>query len=203
LSGRTTPAYRDIATTQRPARALAARLDGAHLDPYASFGQAYWGNPNLLLVYPFPASPRFLGLHLLLHLGLGLFGAFLFLNTEVRSREAALTGAFAFGLSGYVLSSAAFLNATTTIAWMPWLLFAVARVRTGAGRPGPPRPGSPAFPPPAPLAPGGEPALAALALLLASARALRGPAAERGRGLLALLGGGLGAALLVSSWLLE
>src|ERR1019366_2624863 len=92
LSGRTTPAYRDIATTQRPARALAARLDGAHLDPYASFGQAYWGNPNLLLVYPFPASPRFLGLHLLLHLGLGLFGAFLFLNTEVRSREAALDG---------------------------------------------------------------------------------------------------------------
>ncbi|MGZ5429743.1 MAG: hypothetical protein ACXWFS_12100, partial [Thermoanaerobaculia bacterium] len=32
LSGRTTPAYRDIGTTQRPARALAARLDGAHLD---------------------------------------------------------------------------------------------------------------------------------------------------------------------------
>ena len=136
LSGRTTPAYRDIATTQRPARALAARLDGARLNPYASFGQAYRGNPNLLLAYPFPASPRFLGLHLLLHLGLGLLGAFLFLNTEVLSREAALTGALTFGLSGYVLSSAAFLNATTTIAWMPWLLFAIARARTATGRPG-------------------------------------------------------------------
>jgi len=203
LSGRTTPAYRDIATTQRPARALAARLDGAHLDPYASFGQAYRGNPNLLLAYPFPASPRFLGLHLLLHLGLGLFGAFLFLNTEVRSREAALTGAFAFGLSGYVLSSAAFLNATTTIAWMPWLLFAVARARTAAGRPGLLRAGGLALVSSALLVLGGEPALAALALLLAFALALRGPAVERKRGLLALLGGGLGAALLVSPWLLE
>ncbi|MFI5120691.1 MAG: hypothetical protein ACHQM4_09770, partial [Thermoanaerobaculia bacterium] len=196
LSGRTTPAYRDIATTQRPARALAARLDGARLDPYASFGQAYRGNPNLLLAYPFPASPRFLGLHLLLHLGLSLLGAFLFLDTEVRSKEAALTGAFAFGLSGYVLSSAAFLNATTTIAWMPWLLYAVARARAAATRPGLLRAGGLALVSSALLVLGGEPALAALALILSFAFALRGPAEARRRGLLALLGGGLGAALL-------
>ncbi len=203
LSGRTTPAYRDIATTQRPARALAASLDGARLDPYASFGQAYRGNPNLLLAYPFPASPRFLGLHLLLHLGLGLLGTFLFLGTEVRSREAALAGAFAFGLSGYVLSSAAFLNATTTIAWMPWLLFAVARARTAAGRPDLLRAGGLALISSALLVLGGEPALAALALLLALALAIRGPGEERKRGLFALFGGGFAAALLVSPWLFE
>jgi hypothetical protein len=203
LSGKTTPAYRDIATTQRPARALAARLGAARLDPHASFGQAYRGNPNLVLAYPFPASPRYLGLHLLLHLGIGLLGAFLLMSTEVRSPAAALTGAFAFGLSGYVLSSAAFLNATTTIAWMPWTLLAVARARAATGRAELFRAGGLALLATALLVLGGEPALAALALLVALALALRGPAGGRGRGLLALFGGGLAAALLVSPWLLE
>jgi hypothetical protein len=203
LSGKTTPAYRDIATTQRPSRALAARLGAARLDPHASFGQAYRGNPNLVLAYPFPASPRYLGLHLLLHLGIGLLGAFLLMSTEVRSPEAALTGAFAFGLSGYVLSSAAFLNATTTIAWMPWTLLAVARARAATGRAELLRAGGLALLATALLVLGGEPALAALALLVAFALALRGPAGGRGRGLLALFGGGLAAALLVSPWLLE
>ena len=203
LSGRTTPAYRDIGTTQRPARALAARLGAARLDPFASFGQVYRGNPNLLLAYPFPRNPRFLGLHLLLHLGLGLLGMFLFLRGEARSRDAALTGAFAFGLSGYVLSSAAFLNATTTIAWMPWTLLAVQRARTAATRADLVRAGGLALVACSLLVLGGEPALAALALLLAFAFAVRGPAGVRRGGLLALLGGGFGAALVVSPWLLE
>ena len=203
LSGRTTPAYRDLATTQRPARALAARLGAARLDPYASFGQAYRGNPNLVLAYPFPASPRFLGLHILLHLGIGLLGAFFLLLTEVRSPEAALAGAFAFGLSGYVLSSAAFLNATTTIAWMPWVLLAVARARLATTRGHLLRAGGLALFSSALLVLGGEPALAALALIVALVMAFRGPAEARWRGLLALFGGGLVAALLVSPWLLE
>ena len=203
LSGRTTPAYRDIATTQRPARALAARLGAARINPFASFGQAYRGNPNLVLAYPFPANPRFLGLHLLLHLGIGLLGTFLFLGTQVRSRDAALTGAFAFGLSGYVLSSAAFLNATTTIAWMPWTLLAVQRARAAETRAELLRAGGLALVACSLLALGGEPALAAIAILLAIALAVRGPAAARRGGLVALFGGGLGAALVVSPWLLE
>ena len=203
LTGASTPAYRDIGTTQRPSRALASALGPAKLNPAASFGQAYRGNPNLVLAYPFPAAPRWLGVQLLLHLGLGLLGAYLFLRTEVRSQEAALVGALAWGLSGFVLSSAAFLNAATTLAWAPWLLFAVARARAaetsratlGAGL-------VVAFAASL-LVLGGEPALAALALLLAGAYALRGPGPARLRGTGALLGGGLVAALLVSPWLLE
>jgi hypothetical protein len=203
LTGATVPAYRDIGTTQRPSRALAAALGGAKLNPAASFGQAYRGNPNLVLAYPFPTSPRWLGLQLLLHLGLGLAGAFLFLRTEVRSAEAALLGAFAWGLSGFVLSSAAFLNATTTLAWAPWLLYAVARARAAETGRAAARAGLLVVLSASLLVLGGEPALAALALLLAGATALRGPAPARLRGTGALLGGGLVAALLVSPWLLE
>jgi hypothetical protein len=203
LTGASTPAYRDIGTTQRPARALAATLGPARLNPAASFGQAYRGNPNLVLAYPFPASPRWLGVHLLLHLGLGLLGAYLFLRTEVGAPEAALLGAFAWGLSGFILSSAAFLNATTTLAWAPWLLWAVARARAAPNRRGLATAGLVALLSSALLVLGGEPALAALALLLALAFALRGPREERARGAGALLGGGLVAALLVSPWLLE
>ncbi len=203
ISGRTTPGYRDIATTQRPARALFARLGAARLDPNASFGQSYLGNPNLVLAYPFPANPRYLGIHLLLHLGIGLLGAYFFLRTEVRSRDAALVGAMAFGLSGYVLSSAAFLNATTTIAWIPWLLFAVQRARAAESRAELVRAGGLCLAASCLLALGGEPALAALAILLAFALAARGPAPARRRALMALPGGGLLAALVVSPWLLE
>lgn len=203
LTGASVPAYRDLATTQRPAHALAAALGAAKLNPAASFGQAYRGNPNLVLAYPFPASPRWLGVQLLVHLGLGLLGAYLFLRTQVRSPEAALAGAFAWGLSGFVLSSAAFLNAATTLAWAPWLLFAVARARGAPSPRAAVRAGLVACLASALLVLGGEPALAALALVLAAAFALRGPAPERLRGLGALLGGGVAAALLVSPWLLE
>ncbi|MDX9734966.1 MAG: hypothetical protein RBU36_12630, partial [Thermoanaerobaculia bacterium] len=74
LSGRATPSFRDLATTQRPARALAASLGDAALNPHASFGQTWRGNPNLVLAYPFPVAPRWLGVHLLLHAALGGFG---------------------------------------------------------------------------------------------------------------------------------
>ncbi len=203
MTGASTPAYRDLATTQRPSRALAATLGAAKLNPAASFGQAYRGNPNLVLAYPFPTAPRWLGVQLLVHLGLGLLGAYLFLRTEVRSPEAALVGAFAWGLSGFVLSSAAFLNAATTLAWVPWLLYAVARARTAEGARATVRAGLGVVLSTSLLVLGGEPALAALALLLAFATALRAGPPERLRGTGALLGGGLVAAVLVSPWLVE
>ncbi len=202
LSGRTTPSFRDIATTQRPARALAASLDGASLNPHASFGQPFHGNPNLVLAYPFPAAPRWLGLHLLLHAALGGLGLLVFLRLLGRSPEAALAGALAFSFSGYALSSAAFLNAATTLAWVPWLLASVAAAR---------REGRRAFQlallgaaaSSALLAHGGEPALGLLGILLALAFALAGPRGTRLRATGALLGGGLLAALAAAPYVLE
>lgn len=200
ISGSATPYYRDIGTTHRPAGALAARLGAASLDPYASFGQAFLGNPNLVLAYPFPRAPRFLGLHFLLHLGIGLAGAFVLIRQLVRSPEAAWVGALSWGLSGVVLSSAAFLNATTTLAWIPWLLAAVL-----AGRDREKRllalPGAAAASALAVL--GGEPALAALGIAVAFGLALSGPAGTRRPALTALAGGGLLGLLLISPWVLE
>jgi hypothetical protein len=203
LTGQTTPFYRDLGTTQRPARALYATLGPASLNPHASFGQPYRGNPNLVLAYPAPRSPRFLGAHLLAHLGLALAGAFAFLRRLGRTAAAALFGAFAFGLSGYVLSSTAFLNATTTIAWAPWLLFFVALAREASGR----RrhllallgvSASSVL-----LLLGGEPALGLLTILLAFAFSAAGPAGTRVRAMGTLTGGGLVAALAIAPWLLE
>ena len=119
LTGETAPFYRDIGTTQRPALDLYRQLGPARLNPHASFGQPYWGNPNLGLAYPFPKGPRFLAARLLLHLALGAAGATLLFARFVKAPEAALVGGLSFALSGYVVSSTAFVNATATIAW-PW-----------------------------------------------------------------------------------
>ncbi len=202
LTGEATPFYRDIGTTQRPARDLYRRLGPARLNPHASFGQPYWGNPNLALAYPFPKGPRFLGLHLLFHLALGAAGATFLFARFVKAPEAALVGGLSFALSGYVVSSTAFLNATTTIAWIPWLLFFVHRLRDAPGRA--------ALAPAAGIATaaallvlGGEPALASIGLVLAVALAASGPRGTRLRSLGTLLAGGAAAALLLSPWLLE
>lgn len=202
LSGRATPSFRDIATTQRPARALAASLGNASLDPAASFGQPYHGNPNLVLAYPFPVAPRWLGVQILLHALLGGLGFLVFLALLGRSPEAALAGALAFSFSGYALSSTAFLNAATTLAWVPWLLASVATTR---------RDGRPAFllgllgaaASGALLAHAGEPALGLIGILLALAFALAGPRGARLRAASALLGGGLVAGLASAPYLLE
>ena len=202
LSGRATPSFRDLATTQRPARALAASLGGASLNPHASFGQPFHGNPNLVLAYPFPAAPRWLGLHLLLHAALGGLGFLLFLRLLGRAPEAALAGALAFSFSGFALSTTAFLNSATTLAWIPWLLASVAAARLegrhafrlallGAAASG------------ALLAHAGEPALGLIGILLALAVAFSGPFGTRLRAAGALLGGGLLAATATAPYLLE
>lgn len=202
LSGQATPSFRDIATTQRPARALAASLGGASLNPHASFGQPFRGNPNLVLAYPFPVAPRWLGVQILLHTALGGLGFLLFLSLLGRTPVAALAGALAFSFSGFALSCTAFLNAATTLAWIPWLLASVAVARRegrrafvlgllGTGASG------------ALLAHAGEPALGLLGILLAFAFALSGLCGTRLRAAGALLGGGLVAALAAAPYLLE
>ncbi|HEV8267747.1 MAG TPA: hypothetical protein VGR00_05920, partial [Thermoanaerobaculia bacterium] len=202
LSGRATPCFRDIGTTQRPSRALYATLGPSALNPYASFGQTYYGNPNLVLAYPFPKDPRWLGVHLLLHLAIGLVGAWLFFRRLVRNEEAALLGALAYGLSGYVLSSCAFLNATTTLAWLPWLLASVHAARRG-GRLSFASSTFGAAASSMLLVAGGEPALGTIAILLAASVALTSTPGTRLRSLTALaLGGAIGAVAL-SPWILE
>ncbi|MEO6325720.1 MAG: hypothetical protein ABIT01_20315 [Thermoanaerobaculia bacterium] len=202
LSGRSVPFYRDLGTTQVPARALSAELGTARTNPHASFGQPYLGNPNFVLAYPFPRGVRRVGLHLLTHLALGLLGAFFLFRQQVRSTQAALFGALSYGLSGFVVSSAAFLNATTTIAWMPWVLGTVIWLRRAAGR----ERGVALMALTVTIALlvlGGEPALALLALLVAAGLALSGPRGTRLRTSIALAGSGIVSALLLSPWLRE
>ena len=207
LTGSATPFYRDLGTTQRPARELyasvgVASLGRASLNPYASYGQPYWGNPNYVLAYPFPTGSRFLGFHLLFHLALGALGATLFLRRFVRAPEAALVGGLSFGLSGYVVSSTAFVNATTTIAWIPWLLLSTHGLR-GTTWPRVLVPVLGVAATSALLVLGGEPALAAIGIALAFVVAVSAPSGTRGRNLGGLLAGGLSGAAAISPWLLE
>jgi hypothetical protein len=129
LAGRETYCFRDFGTTHRPAFALAAQGKAEQWNDHASFGQPMRDNPNLLLRYPTVHAPRATGIHLFLHFVIGLIGMRFFLRSMGCSAEGAVFGAIAFALSGYVVSSVSFLNASTTIAWMPWLLHAAIRLR--------------------------------------------------------------------------
>ncbi len=121
LTGEETFLLRDLGTTHRPAAVVFAQLGFARTNPYASFGQPYLGNPNLLVAYPFPKSAG-ISAQIVMHLALCLTGMFVLLRRMATSPEGAFLAASAFTLSGYVLSATASLNAVTTIAWVPWLL---------------------------------------------------------------------------------
>ena len=112
---------RDLGTTHRPAAMVFSKLGLARTNPYASFGQPYAGNPNLLVAYPFPKSPG-ISAQIIVHLALCFSGMFVLLRRLATSLEGAFLAASAFTLSGYVLSATASLNSVTTIAWIPCLL---------------------------------------------------------------------------------
>ncbi len=202
LTGEAVPFFRDIGTTQRPGRVLFEKLGRASINPHASFGQPYYGNPNFLLAYPFPRAPRFLGLHLVLHVFLGVCGAALFLSRRVRTPQAAILGGVTFGLSGYAVSSTAFLNASATIAWIPWLLYFLERAREAAGKTWPSvlsvccAAGTVSL-----MLLAGEPALAALGFVAAFFSAVTGTG--RRVKLIALMLAVTAGVLVISPWLLE
>ncbi len=132
LSGRDTLCLRDVGTTHRPAFTLAAMEGIVRWNGHASFGQPFRDNPNLLLRYPTVHAPAALGIHLFVHFIIGLLGMRMLLRGLGCSAEGASFGAIVFGLSGYALSSASFLNAYTALAWMPWLLYGAVRLRDDA-----------------------------------------------------------------------
>ncbi len=133
LTGREAFFLRDLGTTHRPAASLFSQLGFARTNPYASFGQPYFGNPNLLVAYPFPKGIAAMSLQIIAHLGLAFVGMFALLRRMSTSGEGAFVAASAFTLSGYVLSATASLNAVTTIGWIPWILWSSLRTRTPAG----------------------------------------------------------------------
>lgn len=112
---------RDIGTTHRPAWALFPTLRFAKVNPAASFGQPYRGNPNLLVFYPFPKSARTVEAHVAAHLALLAAGMTAFLRRR-GLKTGAIAGAIAFALSGYVLSASSSLNSLATISWIPSVL---------------------------------------------------------------------------------
>jgi hypothetical protein len=129
ILGRSRLRYRDLGTTQAPAAALQREIGLASVNPRASFGQPFRGNPNLLVYYRAPISWTSVESHLVLHWLLGLAGMYFFLRSLALSKHAAGIGAIAFSCSGYVLSSLSFLNASTTIGLLPWVLWAAVSDR--------------------------------------------------------------------------
>jgi hypothetical protein len=130
LTGQETFFLRDLGTTHRPAAVVFAQLGFARTNPYASFGQPFLGNPNLLVAYPFPKSAG-ISIQIVVHLALCFAGMFVLLRRMATSPEGAFLAASAFTLSGYVLSATASLNAVTTIAWVPWLLVVAEALARG------------------------------------------------------------------------
>src|SRR5439155_18291831 len=104
-------------------------------DPYAAAGQATFPDalnqlflpPVLLLRVLFPAVLGF-NLIVIAPFPLAALGTWLFLRRHASPASAAL-GAVVFAASGPVVSTGNFPNLSWSVAWIPWLLWAVDRDR--------------------------------------------------------------------------
>jgi hypothetical protein len=104
-------------------------------DPYASAGQPFYTDalnqlflPPVLLLRALPAVVGF-NLIVALPFPLAALGAWLFLRRHFSASSAAV-GAIAFAASGPVVSTGNFPNLSWSVAWIPWLLWAVDRDRS-------------------------------------------------------------------------
>jgi len=103
-------------------------------DPYAAAGQAAFSDalnqlflPPVLLLRALPAVPGF-NLMVAAPFPLAALGTWLFLRRHVSGASAAL-GAIVFSASGPVVSTGNFPNLSWSLAWIPWILWAVDRDR--------------------------------------------------------------------------
>jgi len=133
LSGSRAVFFRDLGSTHVPALDLFPTLGVARINPHASFGQPYLGNPNLLVTYRLLIWWTSAEWHLVLHLLLGFAGMVALLRSMHASPAASYLGAVSYSFCGYVLSSLSFLNATTTIAWFPWVVCLAVAETPGPG----------------------------------------------------------------------
>ncbi|MGA2268440.1 MAG: YfhO family protein [Bryobacteraceae bacterium] len=97
--------------------------------PYVLSGYPILSNPGVAAWYPphwpfFLAgiTPRSIQLELAFNAFLACLGAYLFLARHVKSRMAAILGAFAYGLSGFFAGHASHVSLFAGAALFPWLL---------------------------------------------------------------------------------
>ncbi|MBI5834795.1 MAG: hypothetical protein HZB16_21045 [Armatimonadetes bacterium] len=130
--------YGDITVQFVPWRTFARQhLLAGHLPLWLDglfAGMPFVGNCQSAVFYPFhwltlPLAPATtIAVGYLLHLWLGVAGGYLLGRRLGHRRAAAVLLGLVYGLSGYVVSKQQFPSLAYTIAWLPWLLYAGARL---------------------------------------------------------------------------
>ena len=109
-------------------------------NPYNNFGLPYlaqWGTLVLYppsLIYILLPLPWSLGLFTLLHQLFGGVGMFVLARKWTGSSLAGGVAGIAFAFNGFVLNCLMWPNYSASMAWMPWVMLAVARAWREGGR---------------------------------------------------------------------
>jgi hypothetical protein len=109
-------------------------------NPYVGLGGSVAADPQSGLWYPgtllFVVLPPLVAycLTLYLHFILAGWGMYRFLRSLRRAWPAALLGALAFELTGYMVAHRAHLTIHHAVAWLPWILLAWQRYADTGGR---------------------------------------------------------------------
>lgn len=113
-------------------------------NPYSLLGTPLLANSQSGGLYPFHILmgvlriplDRAIGLLAWTHLALAALGTYRLSRALGCDRASAFFGASAFGLSSFLLAWTPLASVPTTVAWIPWLLFWIARGRAGDRRAG-------------------------------------------------------------------
>ncbi|MCA1841591.1 MAG: hypothetical protein LC792_00100 [Actinobacteria bacterium] len=128
----------DVTTYSLPNRVQVTRaMRSLHLpqwDPFRFAGAPLLANPQAAALYPphwlllWMAPDRFQSAALVLHVLVAALGAYAFASRALRASPlASAMAAGAFALSGFLHGHLGHFEQTTSLAWLPWALFAADR----------------------------------------------------------------------------
>jgi hypothetical protein len=131
---------RDVIRYYEPTRHLVREIVRSGVfpawNPYFNNGQPLAANPDYGALYPgqwltlvgdFHSTFQ---LHILLHLFIGAWGAYVFARGSGSGRSAAVFGGLTFLLSGFILSQINLLPILFCAAWLPWMLVGIRSALT-------------------------------------------------------------------------
>jgi hypothetical protein len=144
LLGRRPLAGYDVTNYSLPNRAQVSRaLRDGHLpqwDPFRFGGAPLLASPPAAVLYPLwlpllPLEPdRAQDASRVLHVAIGALGAYAFATRALRTSEVSgFLAAIGFGLGGFVHAHIGHVEQTSSLAWLPWALFATDRAIAADG----------------------------------------------------------------------
>ncbi len=139
ISGKKFLYLRDVGFLYFPYKTIIANIIHRGIfpfwNPYMNCGEPILSNPQYMLFYPtyffyyIFKSFCFFQIHFLIHILIGAFGFYFFINHHLKNKPISFISSFVYGFNTFALSHLLFQNLVVYLALIPWILILLRKVK--------------------------------------------------------------------------